>query len=511
MVHRYRAHKDTIDRVSVLLETGSADASKANDDEILAAISILLTFFSHSILVFDGVDECEEHAEFLELIKDLCVTTTTRVLVLSRPNVEIPIDFQHQSIHLRCLNSLDIKSFLKPKVRGWKQRKFISDETPSELILDKLVANSEGVFLWARLMSQYLDRRALSPKDRLEAILEPSEFKGLHGIYAKILMALEHGYEKEIAVIQKIFGFIAVALRTISVSELQVAVAIDPGKVTDVTSLIADFGDALPIICGALVEVQSDDSVRFVHASFRDFLATGLPKESMFSFNERSTNIRCSTVCLSYLLYDLPSSPLYQQSRVQDLELLQTLFPFIRYSLLWVDHAALGFRVDDTYSQSERVDTQHKFYTILAKFINAPYTISVWIEAARAHHIIPSLKCLVSLSTAGPSEIDFLSPLHTGKLAVALLEELSADLERLDQEWGYLLDQDPSAIWGPSITAFCKSSFWVTTDATAISSMLPEEAIGTFKESSQQRPILIQSQVSSSGEELGIVLVMPSR
>jgi hypothetical protein len=296
MVQKYCAHKDTIDRVSVLMSTSSADLSRENDDEILAAITILLTFFNHSILVFDGVDECGDHTEFLELIKDLCIRTTTRVLLLSRPNVDLPIDFQHQSIHLRCSNSKDIEQFLKPKVRAWKQKRYITAETPSELVVNKMVAYSEGMFLWARLMTQYLDLRALSPKERLEAILEPQEFKGLHGIYAKILKALELGHDKEIAIIQKIFGFIAVSLRTLSVSELQTAVAINPGKVTDVTSLITDFGDALPVICGALVEAQSDYSVRFVHASFRDFLSTRLPKESIFGLDECSANIRCSTI-----------------------------------------------------------------------------------------------------------------------------------------------------------------------------------------------------------------------
>jgi hypothetical protein len=511
MVQKYRADKDTIDRVSVLMSTSSADVSKANDDEILAAVTILLTVFNHSILVFDGADECGDPTEFLELIKDLCIKTTTRVLLLSRPNVDLPIDFRHQSIHLRSSNVKDIEQYLKPKVRGWKQKKYITAETPSELIIDKLVAYSEGMFLWARLMTQYLDLRALSPKERLEAILEPKEFKGLHGIYAKILKALELGHDKEIAIIQKIFGFIAISLRTLSVSELQTAVAINPGKVTDVTSLITDFGDALPVICGALVEAQSDYSVRFVHSSFRDFLSTGLSKESIFNLDEGSTNIRCSIACLSYLLYDLPSSPLSRQPGIQESDDLEVSFPLIKYSLLWVDHAVLGFQIDDTCRQVEAAGIWHDFYTILAKFFNAPYTISVWIETARTFHMVPSLKSFISLHTTGPSQTNYLSPFYTGKFAISLLMDLSSDLERLDQEWGYLLDQDPSAIWGSSITAFCKSSFWARTNSTTVSSMLPVEATATFQGSSRKRPIFIQSQLSSSGKELGIVLVIPSR
>jgi hypothetical protein len=187
-------------------------------------------------------------------------------------------------------------------------------------------------------------------------------------------------------------------------------------------------------------------------------LSTGHSKESIFNLDEYTTDCRCSTSYLLNLIYNLSSSPIYRRLSMQDLHALQASFPFISYTLLWVDHAIFGFRAGSAYSQSRQADIWYDFYNILAKLINAPYTISLWIEVARTFQIVLSLESLTSLHIVGPCQTDLLSPFCTGKLAISLLEDLSVDLERLDQDCGYLLNQGLSAIWGPSISAFCKSS-----------------------------------------------------
>ncbi|KAH7095136.1 hypothetical protein FB567DRAFT_586466 [Paraphoma chrysanthemicola] len=511
IIQRYSYHQDTLDRIAILMIPNNVDGLLASDEEVFGALLLLLEGFNQSILIFDGIDECEDHTVFLEQLNDLCATTSTRLMLLGRPNIELPSKFAHQSIHLRDWNLRDIERFLDPQVRRWQDRGMIPNAEPTEKIVEELVSHSEGIFLWARLMSQFLDRKALSPKERLDIIFEPTEFTGLDGIYTKILEVLGQGYERETANIQRIFGLIAITLRPLSVIELQTAVAIAPGRVTEESNFIIDFETSLPIICGALVEMQSDGTMRFVHSSFRTFLASGLCQQSKFYFNERTTHIRCSTLCLSYLIYDLPSSSLYRTTSAVTVESLKTAFPFIEYSLRWVDHAVCGFKASDVLQNPLQVDIQDCFYTTLAKLINSPLSITVWIEAARSFRTKPSLQSLVALRPSRTSSLGFASPFNTGKLAITLIEELATDLERLDKEWGYLLKQDPSAIWGPSITAFCKSVFWVETDSTTATSLLPAEAVGAYRTGSRERPILIQSQVSTSGDEVGIVLVLPPR
>jgi hypothetical protein len=261
------------------------------------------------------------------------------------------------------------------------------------------------------------------------------------------------------------------------------------------------------------VELQSDRTVRFIHSSFRGFLAStsGLAHRSSFGIDERTAHVYCSTICLSYLIYDLPSGPLCQTISGPSVGELKISFPFIEYVLLWVKHAASSFQTGDIPQKPIELNIQDDFYTILAKFISRPLTITVWIEASRIFRVEPSLKPLIALRLNGVSHLASASPFNSGNLAVTLLEELAADLERLDAEWGHLLKQDPSAIWGPSITAFSRSSFWFETTNTVVSSVLPAEAAGSFRGCSPQRPVLIRSQVSGAGHELGIVLVLPSR
>ncbi|KAH0559610.1 hypothetical protein GP486_003875 [Trichoglossum hirsutum] len=511
LVHRFQSHKNIIDQITILMELNNGGKLKASDEEIFAALSLLLEGLEHTVLVFDGLDECEEHTTLLELIRELCASTTTRVLLLSRPNVGLPMRFHHLSLYLhQSSNFQDIKLYLEPQILLLRDRGLIPGETSLGAAVDTLASRAEGMFLWTWLMTQYLNCRALSPKERLEAIFEAADIEGLHDVYGKILRVLNQGYAKERASARKIFELIAIAFHPFLVTELQVAVAITPGKVTEKSSFIVEFEESLPIICGALVEVQSDGTVRFIHSSFRDFLASASEVAHCFSIDERAAHVRCSTISLSYLVYDLPSSPLRQTTPHPSIEDLKISFPFIEYALQWVKHAASGFQAGDILQKPFELNVQDDFYTILAKLISRPLTITVWIEALSIFRMKPSLKPLIALCSNRVS-LASASLFNTGNLAVTLLKELAADLERLDAEWGHLLERDPSAIWGPSITAFSRSSFWFETKNTAVTSMLLAEAAGSFRSCSPQRPVLIQSQVSGAGHELGIVLVLPSR
>jgi hypothetical protein len=332
LVHTLPFDKAVMDRVAVLMYSEGSGQLRASDEEVGAALSLLLETVPNPILVFDGIDECEDHSWFLELIRDLSTATSSKVLLLGRPNVELPMWFSHLSIYLdRSLNLSDIKLYLEPRVLQLLERKLFPVGTSAQEMVDMLASRAEGMFLWAFLFMQYLGCRSISPKERLEAIFTPSLIEGLDGVYGKILGTLDRAYSKEKANVRKIFELIAIAAYPLRVEELQTAIAIEPGNVTDSLSLIVDFEEAIPIMGGALVEVQRDKTVRFIHSSFRDFLAT--ISAGTFMIDERKANNRCSTLCLSYFIHDLPSSTLYQIGHGAGAFDMKRAFPFIEYAL----------------------------------------------------------------------------------------------------------------------------------------------------------------------------------
>lgn len=509
LVHTFRPDKAVIDRVAVLMDSEGSGQLRASDEEVGAALSLLLETVPNPTLVFDGIDECGDRPWFLELIRDLSAATSSKVLLLGRPNVELPMRFSHLSIYLdRSLNLPDIKLYLEPQVSQLIERKLIPVGTSVQEIANTLASRAEGMFLWSFLFMKYLGCRAISPKERLEAIFTPSLIEGLDGVYGKILGTLDRAYNKEKAKVQKIFELIAVATRPLRAEELQIAITIEPGNVTETSSLIVDFEEVIPIICGALVEVQSDKTVRFIHSSFRDFLAT--TSTGTFVINEWKANIRFSTLCLSYFIHDLPSSTIYQNGQGADVFSVRKTFPFIEYALQWISHAAAGFGLSNDNSSPPNLSIENEFYMLLAKFLSRPLTITVWIETSWSFRVQPSVKLLTNLRSRDRVS-QHASLFDSNSLAVTLIEDLSLQLDRLNSEWGHLLKKNPSSIWGESISAFLQSDFWFRTKDTKVSSMLPANAIGSYQSGGPSRPVLVQSQVSQDTKRLGVILVLPSR
>ncbi|ORY15989.1 hypothetical protein BCR34DRAFT_144457 [Clohesyomyces aquaticus] len=507
-VHRLRFSKDMADKIAVLMDIDSGGQLQASDEEVAAALSLLLKWAPGMVLVFDAVDECDDSTRFLELLQELSASSYTKLLLLSRPSLEIPRQLQHLTLYLQPKWNLpDIRLYLEPELQLMQGRGFINSSISASDMAGRLATRAEGMFLWAYLIIQYLNCRALSPKERLEAILETGVVEGLNNVYGKILQILGRGYLRERENVRKIFGLLVVAFRPLLVTELQFAVAINPGTVTEPSNLIAEFQESLPIICGALVEVQEDNTVRFIHSSFRDLLvSTEESANSGFSVHECEVHLCCATIALSYILYDLPPSPLCSSTR----SVLRSNYPFIDYAQQWVRHATASFQSQGNSQRLVPVPVQDSFHAVLATFISRPLGVTVWIEASRYFGVTPSLEQLMNSRLVAPQDSG--SAFNNGVIAVTLLKDLATDIDRLNLEWGYLLDEAPSAIWGPSITAFSKSTYWFETRDTKVSSLLPtEDPSARICTKDLQRPILIQSQVSSSGDEIGIVMVIPAR
>ena len=484
----------------------------ASDEETLAAVSLLLETAPQVSLVFDGIDECDNASHFLDLLCSISSTIPLKVVLLCRPSVEIPHRFPHLSLYLdKSWNLEDIKIFVRPHLESLCHRRLISQNLDLNQLVDVVSERAEGMFLWAWLMTQYLNCRALSPKERSDAIFVPSIVEGLDNVYEKILLALSRVYQIEKDQVHKIFEILSVSIRPLHISELEFAVAVRPGEVTEQSNMIVGFEESLPILCSCLVEVQKDKTVQFVHSSFRDFLTAHSKRgNAFFAVDERRANIALSAICLSYIMHDLPSSSISPKPEDCDAGTLPD-FPLVGYSTNWPEHASKGLEKSglDACGDSNTEDIHELFYNMLMKFLNRPLSVTVWIESSWLLHKKPSLTDLVATCTdERPLEKAQIQPAN---IAITLLSEFAVQLDQLNAQWSHLLKMDPKAIWGSSITAFSKSSFWYQTKDTQVSTILPSEAAGAYKNGDCHRPILLKSQVSSNGERIGVAMIVPSR
>jgi hypothetical protein len=261
------------------------------------------------------------------------------------------------------------------------------------------------------------------------------------------------------------------------------------------------------------VEVGYDKRVRFAHSSFRDFITSHDERQSdsPFAVNERRAHLNLSTVSLSYILHDLPSSSVCQAASSAVADHVTQIFPFAAYAHHWPQHAIQGLRAKASKSAPTLdIDAEDNLFGILTKFFNHPLSVTAWIETSWLFQSEPSLTALADACS------EIISPgsqssLETGSIALTMLREASSNLDNLKAEWNHLLRNEPQAIWGPSITAFSTSSYWYQTKETIVSSMLPAEATGSYQKGSAHWSILVQSQLSSSGIDFGVVILIPSR
>ncbi|CAE6535810.1 unnamed protein product, partial [Rhizoctonia solani] len=242
----------------------------------------------HSVVVIDGLDECEDR-NGVELILDVLFRHTTdiplRFLVTSRPEPEIynRMPLQRPSLHLdkveRSLIQADIELYLKEELQ------FIS-LSPADR--EQLVERTGMFFIYAATLVRFIASgpRSVDPHKRLWSLLSivPDEAERLNHIdvlYTAVLKtALEAGEREDIWVV----------LRTVLLAQ-------EPIDITTIVTLtgIKDpqrIISALRILQSVFNHPRSTGLASTFHASFPDF---------MFD-NERSGPYFCDVTKISYVL-----------------------------------------------------------------------------------------------------------------------------------------------------------------------------------------------------------------
>ncbi|KUJ08084.1 uncharacterized protein LY89DRAFT_742378 [Mollisia scopiformis] len=382
----------------------------------------------------------------------------------------------------------------------------------SHLELDNIVSTlssrSQGMFLWARLMSCYLECKALSPDEREEAIFTVELVEGLESLYQKILFMLRRGYRKSGERLKRIFSLMSTSTSRLTVTQLRIALAIKPGKATKQSQLIENLERDLPIICGSLVEVYHSRVQFVITTPELRFITEPFFVDRSQAYQENAN------LCLSYVIYDIPKGPLGStRAKEETTKDLNNRFPFLERSLAWMQHATASLSErSNLYGGNNYEKLRIQFLSLLSAFMDDPLSVTTWIEAAWSFNSKPVIDCLVY--KLSPADTMDSTPRVLEDATYKKLGDFGHDLRKLCDEWEHLLKHDPGSIWRPSITAFTKSSFWSNTTDTIVSSLAPEDVMSSSRDNTSSvsgHAILVQSQISHQTGVLGIVMVLPSR
>jgi len=520
MLSLHRNNKDILSTANHFVRAYGTGQARASDKQISRLLAQLVPKIGITFIVLDGLDECPNYNELMTAIKNIDAEVRKARqqsfhgwLLCGRPSVMIPTwlsqeCYKFEPNHL--VNGDDITLFLLPEVQDLIDSGLLPDSTSAQDLVDRILPRTNGMFLWASLLMEYLRSPTLTIRERQDAISHINRLEGLDTLYEAIFGTLSKHPQGLNSRIQNIFHWVACAYRPLPVDRLRIAVSIEPGRCHSKEDEIPNFEQNLGVLTGSLIELMSFGTVQFIHLSAKEYFqqrGTGAGERSgQGEIGLLSSHLHITTVCLAYLFYTVPAEPLSGSAQeTADKILVDRKYPLLDYaSTFWAAHFADSTKELSLSASLHTLDGGPATLTrLVTSFVNDPLRVTTWIEAAwvfgatkvpdpRVHSKRFLKSSFLSNDSLGPAA-----------QAIELVYGLSKDIEVLNREWSHLLREQPNQIWEPSIPTFTKSRFWVSTRKTRL---IP---LASGKEKLDEC-ITIQSQISDSGLELAVIrLIVP--
>lgn len=211
----------------------------------------------------------------------------------------------------------------------------LSDPELPDKIVSAVVEKASGRFLFARLHIDAL--KMMSNLRKLRKVLNnfPEDLDGIYKEAMQRVQAQEKGLP-ELA--NKILGLLTCMRRTVSLGELQHALAVVdtkddvPNEESEIFGGIEPKKRILDSTCGLVIIENEENEVRLVHRSLEDYLKRGENRTKWFP----KADIEMAQACMIYLGLVISSethpNEYFASQRVK--------FPFLQYSSqYWGDHA----------------------------------------------------------------------------------------------------------------------------------------------------------------------------
>ena len=551
-------------------KSGQPIASAA---DVCAVLKFLLLHFP-TYLVIDGVDECDDAATFLETLQEISFSSDTRVITLSRPNLVIPpllsrhLDTGWKFLLTNEHNSHAILSFLisefafmdsegrfgtrhrmsekatrynfvpaplrphrdsisppgpsservnEPRARRRRPREStVEHSMVSPSTIQELASRANGMFLWARLLTNSLRSPGLSPRDRLLILEEANLLEGLEGFYSRILSLIgRKSPPRERITTAKIFKWISGSFYPLRPSTLHTALAIDPGYATADDQYLVNYPECIARITFALVEINVDGNLGFIHLSFREYLESPA-SEAFPEFtlkNPSPVHAELASICLSYITNDVRQRPLqntvrtdfmnldystHEPNEARDYSLERILqltepqksrvsrtYPLLRYATVcWPEHLKLC--LDQSCPQGESpsisrtgIKSAGKSQAVpkplisvlnlslwpatLSQSLTDRISVAIWVEASCLYQLAPKISGILPPVKSLRKQVKPVTMEGREVWWMAMgLEQLSLALDQLRLPYIEKLRDNPTLIWQEDYERVTDPHFWPT-------------------------------------------------
>jgi hypothetical protein len=500
-----RRYDETILDIAAIAEAQhNTGHQSASDEEIFAILHLFLVHFPNCYLVIDGFDECSDRTEFLKKVERLAMDHQyCRFVLFGRPSVK-----HRRQLSRRCSflhlddthNVLDIRTFIEPDIIEMLESGdlAIPENVSTRDIVSTISSKSCGMFLWIKLFMGYLRLPSLTMSQRWNSIKNPGEFRGLDSLFAGIIQAIEAEYPAPArTTIRRAMHWVSMGMRPLHIDELRTAISQEENQPCDKSNLIPNFEDAIGPMSGSLLEISKIGTVQFIHIAVAEYLesysgssAPAFLDEAVFDFKAVVTQRYAVTTCLSYLRDTCPIGPYDDTSTNKTgISSLRRDYPFFQYAVrFWVDHL-LRF-LDSTQSSEPMLES---IAELCLSFIQDKQLFTSWVEALwhlgyqdDAWNTFSAQKLCPNMRNDKLQQIYDL-------LWVAWKEHIE-----LARVWRSILIQNPEEVWGPTISGL---------SATKLRHVSQDAKMVLLTESDETNSITVRSQVSPSGQAIGLLSI----
>lgn len=509
---------DIFDIFLLLRENPRAGQPTASDNEIFSILHLIVQRLDRLFLVFDGVDECLDQRHFLDRLTAICnLPGDAPVALFSRPTVILPASLLTNTAVLTLdstLNLQDITAFIRLRMASHFNDGLLPPSLHLEDAVTLVADRANGMFLWATLFMDYLQSPHLSIRERREALENLTRLEGLDSLYKAILDSLKKSaFGNARTNIIQAFRLVVCSFRPLHIIELQYSIAIPMDRSIDSDDLIPNFSQKLGLLSGALLELDQNQCVRFVHLSVIEYLTNST---DLSSGNDASLEITVDMQgshrsfacrCLSYLHYSVEANPLAGSPRIiPDPEVQVRRYPLLDYaSEFWSFHVLQC--LEDLTSSPISQD-----FTLLvglaSKFLSSKRSVMAWIEASWMFKRPPQIRhglhdAFFQKHPQAPAQHD--RQLKSGlETAWTALLQLCRDLSEMKNSWAHILMEEPNEIWEPSVSVFNQSPFWQRISGANIAARFEARPDG------DHQSICLKTQLSPDGCRLGLIRLYAS-
>jgi hypothetical protein len=505
-----------MDLLSVLKLQTDGSRRIATEQELSEFLLLAVRSLPSVALIFDAIDECHDVEKMWPFLSAACTTTNMKFLLLGRPQIPVHPDVAHLILReeLPRTNRLDIYDFLVREIKSMQNRGQLDDRVLAEPTADTLASCADSSFLWASLIMSYLQSPVLSLGERRRELWDPNRLVTMPRLYSGMLQQFEVLYPQDRDLLIKIFRVLVLSKRPPTIRELDVAISVEPGHKLSSKGHRENVMDTLQRLCGALVDIGPNSTVSFSHLSFRSFLLSeeAMDMKSQFRIDRQSSSLWISQVCLSYLVHDVPQTPLggALDTEADKLVLAEEL-PFLEYSARhWVEHIVDALRLMSN-TLPELISECYPLLQQLGSLLGQKSSISAWIEACWTWGFQPSVESLWYELERRLERHDarYQRDARQSQIRKPLdhIHELSEDLKKLQQHWSHLLSVRPYEIWGPSVSAYLGEMSWAYNHEAKVAIVTGDRGSHDMGEM-----VLKASKLSGCGSLLGVLRVFrPSK